>query len=311
MKTARTMVLLVVVLLLAGTAWAGVIAPGLESQMQLLSGDDEVKVLVVLRDQADIDSMNRELHDSRATRQARHEAVLGALQEAAGRSQGSLTDYLEARRSDGGIRGYTSHWLINAVVVVGTVDAIRELALRDDVEVIEPNLVVELIEPVQDEKGTARDGHRGIGITPGAVAVGARRVWNELGIDGTGVIVANMDTGVDGTHPALSARWRGLFADPSECWLDNSGQGTPDFPVDNHYVGHGTHVVGTSTGLAPDDTIGVAPGALWIAANTINQGVGSEFDNAVIASLEWFADPDGDPGTTDDVPCVVQNSWGT
>ena len=121
MKKTNTAVLMVVVLLLAGTAWAGVIAPGLESQMQSLSGDDEVKVLVVLRDQADIDSMNRQLHDSRATRQQRHEAVLGALQDAAHRSQVALTDHLQARQSDGGIRGYTPHWLINAVVVVGTV----------------------------------------------------------------------------------------------------------------------------------------------------------------------------------------------
>ena len=310
MKKARTAVLLVVVFLLAGTAWAGVIAPGLESQMQKLRGDDEMKVLVVLRDQADIDSMNRQLHDSRATRQERHQAVLGALQDAAHRSQDALIDYLGARQSDGGIRGYTSHWLINSVVVVGTVDAIRELALRDDVEVIESDLRVELIEPIRDEKATPPGGHRGIGTTPGVEAINAPRVWEELGIDGTGVVVGNMDTGVDGNHPALSARWRGLFADPSACWLDNSGQGTPDFPVDNHYVGHGTHVMGTITGLAPDDTIGVAPGALWIAANTINQSVSTEFDNDVIASLEWFADPDGNPETTDDVPCVVQNSWG-
>ncbi|MCK4914744.1 MAG: S8 family serine peptidase, partial [Candidatus Eisenbacteria sp.] len=300
---------MVLVLLLAGSAWAGVIAPALETQMQSLNGDEEVKVLVVLRDQADISTMHRQLHDSRATRQQRHEAVLGALQDAAQRSQGALVDYLDARQSDGGIRGYTNHWLINAVVVVGTVDAIRELALRDDVKVIEADLRFELIEPIRSEKATPPGGYRSIGIAPGIVAVGARRVWNELGIDGTGVIVGIMDTGVDGTHPALAARWRGLFADPSACWLDNAGQGTPDFPVDNS--GHGTHVMGTVTGLAPDDTIGVAPGALWIASNTINQGVSTEFDNDVIAALEWFSDPDGDPLTTDDVPCVVQNSWGT
>ncbi len=310
MKTARSAVLLIVALLFACTAWAGVVTPALESQMQELDGNDEVKVLVVLRDQADISTMNRQLHDSRATRQHRHQAVLGALQDAAQRSQGALVDHLSDRQRDGGIRGFTPHWLVNSVVVVGTVDAIRELAQRDDVIAIELDLKVELIEPLKSEKATPPDGHRGIGITPGVVAVNARRVWNELGIDGTGVIVANMDTGVDGNHPALAARWRGLIADPSECWLDNSGQGNPSFPVDNHYVGHGTHVMGTITGLAPDDTIGIAPGALWIATNTINQGVGSEFDNDVIESLEFFADPDGDPFTTDDVPCVVQNSWG-
>jgi len=311
MKNVRSAILLIVIFMLAGTAWAGVITPGLETQMQSLSGNDELKVLVVLSDQADVESMNRELHEMRSSRQLRHETVLGALQDAARRSQGSLISYLDSRQRDGGIRGYTSHWLVNAVVVVGTVDAIREIALRDDVIAIEPNLEVELIEPIKDEKPAPAGGYRGIGITPGLTAINADRVWRELGIDGTGVVIGGLDTGVDGTHPALASRWRGLFADPSECWLDNSGQGSPSFPVDYNTYGHGTHTMGTMTGLAPDDTIGVAPGALWIAANTIDQGVGTEFDNDVIASLEWFTDPDGNPLTTDDVPCVVQNSWGT
>jgi len=310
MKTARSAVLLVVALLLAGTAWAGTLAPALERQMEGLEGSDEVKVLVVMRDQADVSTLNRQLHDETATRAHRHEVVLNALQDAAARSQVALLEELSSRQRDGAVRGFTPHWIVNAVVVVGTVDAVRELALRDDVEIVEPNLEVELIEPIVPEKGTP-GGTRGIGITPGVVAVGARRVWNELGIDGTGVVVGSMDTGVDGTHPALSARWRGNFAPAGECWLDNSGQGNPSFPVDNHYIGHGTHVMGTITGQAYDDTIGVAPGALWIATNTINQSVGTEFDNDVIESLEFFADPDGDPYTTEDVPCVVQNSWGT
>ncbi|MCK4511681.1 hypothetical protein KAW64_08080, partial [bacterium] len=106
--------------------------------MQALDGNDEVKVLVVLRDQADVSTIDQQLKDSRATRQHRHQAVLGALQDAAQRSQGALTDHLSARQSDGAIRGFTPHWLINSVVVVGTVDAIRELALRDDVLAIEP-----------------------------------------------------------------------------------------------------------------------------------------------------------------------------
>ena len=64
------------------------------------------------------------------------------------------------------------------------------------------------------------------------------------------------------------------------------------------------------TGLAADDTIGVAPGAEWIASNVINQGAGGGFDNDIIDCFEWFTDPDGNPITMDDVPDVVQNSWG-
>ena len=85
-----------------------------------------------------------------------------------------------------------------------------------------------------------------------------------------------------------------------------------DVPED--FGAHGTHVMGTmcgtGSGTSQFDTVGVAPGAQWIATNPINQGVGDVFDNDVIDGYEWFADPDNDPNTVDDVPDVVQNSWG-
>ena len=176
MKTARTVGLVLAALLVACSAWAGVIAPGLEAQMQSLKGDDEIKVLVVLSDQADVAALSRQLHDARVSRQERNQAVLGALAAAADRSQGALLDHLALGQRGGAIRGYTPHWLINAVVVVGTVDAVRELALRGDVAVIEPDLQVELIEPVPSEKPTPPGGYRSIGMAPGIEAVQAPRV---------------------------------------------------------------------------------------------------------------------------------------
>ncbi|MFN2370222.1 MAG: S8 family serine peptidase, partial [Candidatus Krumholzibacteriia bacterium] len=194
-----------------------------------------------------------------------------------------------------------------------TADAVRALALHPDVARIEPDLVVELIEPAASAKAGAEKGagpdKADVGLVPGVRAVGAPRVWQELGIDGTGVVVGILDTGVDGTPPALAARWRGNFAPAAECWFDGAGLGDTAFPVDRHY--HGTHVMGILAGQAPGDTIGVAPGTLWIAANVINHpGSNEEFDNGVIASLEFMADPDGDPATSADVPAVVHNSWG-
>jgi hypothetical protein len=67
--------------------------------------------------------------------------------------------------------------------------------------------------------------------------------------------------------------------------------------------------MGTITGATLFDKIGVAPGAEWIASNAV-ASTNDEFDNSVLAAFEWFADPDGDPATSDDVPDVVQNSWG-
>jgi bacillopeptidase F len=146
-------------------------------------------------------------------------------------------------------------------------------------------------------------------VTPGLRAINADRVWHELGITGKGRLVANLDTGVDGDHPALTNRWRGNHEPWQECWRDALGYGDT---IPQDYYGHGTHVMGTLCGLGAGtgDTIGVAWEAEWIADNSINQWVGEEFDSDVTDAFEWFTDPDGDPGTIDDVPDVLQNSWG-
>ena len=310
MKLCKSLALALLVILAAGSVQAGFITDGLQRQLADKSADEFVKVLVVMKDQTDIKTLDYDLHASKAPLDARHAMVLETLQKQASNTQGELLRSLAGDKAAGRVLGYTPHWIINAVVVVATPEAIQDLAARADVERVEADLVVELIEPIPSEKTLpAGKADRGIGITPGLQALNVPQVWNELGIDGSGVVLGNIDTGVDGSHPALAARWRGNFAPAAECWLDAAGLGDTSFPVDQHY--HGTHVMGTMTGLAPDDTIGVAPGAVWIASNIINSpDTGAGFDNGVIASLEFMADPDGDPLTTDDMPVVVQNSWG-
>ncbi len=292
------------VALLSGAALAGEIAPGLQDLLDRTDDSTPVKALVFMRDRVDVTSMDIELHLEKATLATRHLRVINELKHVAATSQANLLAELEINKAGGGVMGYTPHWIVNGVVVVATKDMLYRLAERDDVDRIEPDLVPELMKPVDEH---AASDNRGIGITPGVKNIGSRRVWDELGIRGEGVIVGILDTGVDGNHPALASRWRGLIAPPSECWLDVIGS-NPSFPTD--FNSHGTHVMGTITGLADDDTIGVAPGAVWIASNVIDQGVSAEFDSDVLAALAFMADPDGDPGTTDDVPDVVQNSWG-
>ncbi|HPF69039.1 MAG TPA: S8 family serine peptidase [Candidatus Krumholzibacteria bacterium] len=299
---------LLLLLLAAVPASGGELAPGLERQLAGWPADQPLRVLVVMRDQADIRALDRDLHAAKAPAAVRHRQVIEALRASAGRGQAALVADLAAAKASGGVLGATPHWLLSSVVVTATPDAVRALALRPDVARVEADLVVELIAPLPSDKIADPAKDAGVGLVPGVEAVGAPRVWRELGIDGTGVVVGILDTGVDGTHPALASRWRGNFAPAAECWFDGAGLGD-DVPVDRHY--HGTHVMGTVTGQAPGDTIGVAPGALWIASNVINSpGTQEEFDNAVLASLEFMADPDGNPATTADVPAVVHNSWG-
>ncbi len=307
MKMLKFLTLSLLVLMTAGIAQAGFITPGLESQLQTMQDDDYVKVLVVMKQQADIRELDWQLHDQKAGLDYRHKMVVETLQRQAKESQDALLGDLNSAKAGGDVLGFSEHWIVNSVVVKATVAKVRELSRRADVERIEADLVVELIEPVDQKDVVADRNNRGIGITPGVVAVGARRVWNELGINGNGVIVGVLDTGVDGNHVALTDRWQGNFSNPDYCWIDAAGLGH-ETPQDSH--GHGSHVMGTITGLAADDTIGVAPGATWIASNVINMSTGGDFDNGVLVSLEFMTDPDGNPQTTADLPAVVQNSWG-
>ncbi len=298
--------LLVALILTSQIALADVMTPGLRDQMGSLKSLEMLTVLVVMADDNDIAALDVQLHDQKVSRAERHELVVTRLQETARSTQENLLVRLEEMKKQGLISSFAPHWLVNAVVVNGSREAILELNQRKDLARIEADLKVTQVRELPEYQRMADKSLTG-GITPGLVSIGADRVWHELGIDGTGVVVGNIDTGVDGLHPALSSNWRGNFAPAEECWLDIANLGL-DEPLDGRE--HGTHVMGTIAGQAPGDSIGVAPGALWIAANTLILGVGDIFDNGTLASLEFMADPDGDPATIDDVPVVVQNSWG-
>ena len=72
----------------------------------------------------------------------------------------------------------------------------------------------------------------------GLAVTGAPAVWRDYGLDGRGVRVGSIDTGVDADHPDLAGKvvaWRD-FVD-----------GRPE-PYDDH--GHGTHTIGTMVGGA-------------------------------------------------------------
>ncbi len=294
--------------LTVSNAISGELQPDLEDYLQTLTDDAQTSVIIYLDEQADIPALDQELNRIKATRQVRHERVIRALQEVAQRTQPALIEHLEEAKRDGHIAGFTPYWIMNMIIAKASKSEIYRLLDRSDVDFIEPNFQFELIHPVTS--GSGGPVTRGIGVTPGLQAINADRVWKELGITGAGRLVANLDTGVDGNHPAFADRWRGTLpgVDWSEAWLDVIYGGS-QFPVDHN--DHGTHVMGTMTGLgeATGDTIGVAFGAYWIACNAIDQWTGNEFDNDVIEAFQWFADPDGDPGTVDDVPDVIQNSW--
>jgi subtilisin family serine protease len=307
--------------LLTPVAWAGEIHPNVTQAALDAGPDGTVSVLIRLTDQAPIARLNQELKARRATRAERHREVIEALQAAAQRSQGPILQLLQQGKGDGRVVGFTPYWISNVIVAQVRPAFFDELEARTDIEVVELNFTPDLIRPVAEKRWMGERGEyegeviiqgRDFETTPGLKAINADRCWYELGITGAGRLVCGQDTGVDATHPALEARWRGYNGEhpPEECWLDVLADSI-GIPYDHD--AHGTHTMGTMCALGEEtgDTVGVAWGAKWIACNSIGQGGSSEeFDNDILACFEWIADPDGDPGTVDDVPDVVQNSWG-
>ncbi len=99
-------------------------------------------------------------------------------------------------------------------------------------------------------------------------------------VDGDGVRIAVLDTGVDYTHPDLDANYRGGY--------DFIGQDAD--PMDDN--GHGTHCAGIIA--AEDDgsgIIGVAPRAEIYAVKVLDSSGGGHISD-VVAGIEWAIEND-------------------
>ncbi|MBD3170787.1 MAG: hypothetical protein GF307_15025, partial [candidate division Zixibacteria bacterium] len=182
-----------------GLASAGEIDPGLEKVMESMTADQEISVLVYLNEQANIGSLTDQMDSERATLRRRHEIVVRSLQSVAENTQSSILSYLENEKANGNVFDYQAFWITNAIKVNAPVSEVKELAARPDVSTVYFNYGIELVEPVEVKESSRKDIAN---VEVGLYAVRADEVW-AMGFDGTGVLVANMDTGVDGNHPAL------------------------------------------------------------------------------------------------------------
>lgn len=284
------------IVLLPCLAAAGSIHPELRAKMENADGPVLLQVVARLHDRVDTRAIDQDLKQRKATLAERHALVISSLQEKASSTQGPLLEYLAARESEGVVTQVQSYWIDNLVGFKATVVALEAIAEREDVEVIFAEPEVFFDEPLDVQYATERVN----ASEPGLRAINAHRLWR-IGIAGQGRIVSNIDTGVNGNHVALSTRWRGTLpgVQPQHAWYSGTGS---TFPVDSDNPGHGTHTMGTMTGLnaAASDTLGVAPAAYWIAGTSPYTG-----------AFQWAADPDNNPFTISDVPDVVNCSWFT
>jgi subtilisin family serine protease len=284
---------------------AGEIDPAFAATLKSSSPDDFITGIVILKDRVDAKKLEQSLLSPvRLPARVRHERVIRALQEKAETTQKALAGLLERRSEQGLVTDHISFWITNAMAVTAKPAVFHEIAAREEVLHVSGNTSVELIRPISSAPAGPNYGD---GVEPGIASTNAPQLW-AMGIKGQGAIVCNIDTGVDGNHPALGPRWRGHDpgVSPQESWFDPVTFTT--FPKD--FNGHGTHTMGTICGEDGTNQVGMAPEAKWIAAATIDRISIDQTKIDAFKSFEWCADPDNNPSTYDDVPCVASSSWG-
>ncbi|OLR91734.1 hypothetical protein BJP25_25290 [Actinokineospora bangkokensis] len=266
-----------------------------------LDAKDGVDFWVALSDRADLSGPS-----AVAGWAERGRAVYDALKTTADRSQQSIRKELDAAGVD-----YDTFFISNAVRVRGGSEALAtSLAAHGEVRAILPARTYELPKPLPAESVARVDS-----VEWGLAAINADDVWSQFGDRGEGIVVGNVDSGVQYDHPALVGQYRGNTGggtfDHNYSWYDPAGVCPTDAPCDNN--GHGTHTMGTMVG---DDgggnQIGVAPGARWIAAKGCETNGCS--DASLLASGEWMLAPTDLSGANprpDLRPNVVNNSWGS
>ncbi|WP_010277835.1 S8 family serine peptidase [Paenibacillus senegalensis] len=282
-----------------------------------------VTYLVKLKEKADVNQASRlaEQHSLqtkasplKAKLMARN-YVIHALKETAEQAQTDVAAYLEKAAASGKVKEYQSFYIVNVIAVTSTEAVMNELAQLDEVEEILPNRTRAL----EYEAGGTGEAVMELASEPGVYPwnlsnIGVPQVW-EMGYDGTGVVIANMDSGVDYTHPALAANWRGNNAGeeqrPELHWYDATAE-KRRMPYDGD--GHGTHVMGTMAGnkVEGELPIGVAPGAQWIAVR-IFDSEGTATDRGILDAGEWILAPRNERGEMFPslAPDIVNNSWGS
>jgi serine protease AprX len=188
--------------------------------------------------------------------------------------------------------------VVPAISVDGSREMIEKVLENDRVAYIENN------DPVVHD------------MEMGTHVINATQVWASLldgpgglkdPIDGEGVTVCVVDTGIDAGHPDLDYQTKtikNLYDAGGGVWIEAEN-------TDTNY-GHGTHVAGTVAGngdASAGARRGVAPGANLIGLTvSIPEEVTSDLEDGYIQGLEWVYEHSR-PGSNPDNIRVVTNSW--
>lgn len=262
---------------------AAPIDPALQTALKNQAPGQTTPVSVILADQLDPKTIKGK--DQAEIKKN----LVAALQKKADATQSNLRKLVQTRQTQGLVQTFTPLWIQNAISLNADSAVINELARLPEVASI-----------TLDETFPAPPKLASSQLTPAPDAaennltkINAPSVWSQ-GFTGQNVVIASLDTGVDYTHPDLSAQ----YLNNANSWYDPYGEN----PLPADISGHGTQTMGVLVGRNISGTsIGVAPDARWIAAKIFNNA-GNAVTSKVHLAFQWVL-------TNPNNPRLVNNSW--
>jgi subtilisin family serine protease len=233
-----------------------------------------------------------------ASRDAKLNMLAESLITNARTSQKSVIDFLE--NSGETDSDFESYWVSNEIYIpAANKELINKLSKLDAVSEIREEKIIDLFPVIVERENIQNKTDK---VEWGISIISADKVWADAdnGNRGANVIVANIDTGVRGTHESL----KDSFLGGTHSWYDPYDKS--DFPKDTN--GHGTHTMGSICGTKG---VGVAPEAKWMACRGCSTSQCTE--RALTACGQYITCPTDVNGKNKDctkAPHVVSNSWG-
>jgi subtilisin family serine protease len=215
--------------------------------------------LIDLTDQLDLRAFVRKPPGEVSSKSRMRVAVIDALERVASGQQERLRGTLAPMLAAGELTYEHPVAVVNRVIVEGTAAAILAIGASPEVAWVRPDWTSERTAARSEDVPIDPVAALGTSFRSWAIeAMKADRLWRD-GLDGTGVVVASIDTGAFEAHEQLRDR-----RVPGERgWLDPVEGST--VATDHH--GHGTGVLSQAIGANPEGRIvGVAPGARWASA---------------------------------------------
>ncbi|SEM88080.1 Ig-like domain (group 2) [Paenisporosarcina quisquiliarum] len=213
-------------------------------------------------------------------------------------------------------QGYTFDTVLNGFAATVKASDIPKLLTVQGVTLVEPDTIVYASEEPQKTKPTKssvikKDPKVDAKMNTSISFLGIEKLWSE-GIEGQGIKVAVLDTGIDADHPEFAGIYKGgknfipnsstytktrADNDASETSPVERPAGTPEFNANGSafYTSHGTHVAGTIAAIGANEygIKGIAPKVDLYAYRVLGaygsgstSGIVKAIDTAVIEKMD-------------------------